>query len=288
MGSAADELGVTAGAISQQLKLLEDHLGLTLIAKDGRRATLTPEATVYHSFTARGFEQLELAQDYIVSCRSSVELTISGLPSLLLKWLNPNLHRFQASVGEQPVRLDATRSEPDPRMLDRMFRLTYGLASRRYAHSRILFTDVCFPVCAPQFLESHPEARDPAGLAKLPLIEIDWGRAYSNVPHWKDWFALEGVAAPQDSRPLAVYSLSSLALEAAAGGLGVTLAQASFAAVDIELGRLIRLSPKVIPMPEPYFVCWGPLTLEHEIAREFLNWLMLEARPLRTATIEQG
>jgi LysR family glycine cleavage system transcriptional activator len=75
-----------------------------------------------------------------------------------------------------------------------------------------------------------------------------------------------------------VHSLSGSALEAAAGGQGVTLAQQSFASVDLALGRLVRLSEAVIPMPEPYHICWAPMLLENEIARSFLNWILAEAR----------
>lgn len=279
VGDAARELGVTPGAVSQQLKTLEEQLGLALIAKDGRRATLTPAARAYHDIVSRGFDQLRLAQDYLASRQSDTELTISGLPTLMMKWLNPLLLRFRSDAGEIAFRLEATHREPDPAMLERTFRLTYGACAERYRHARALFTDSCFPVCAPAFLERHPEAREPVELAALPLIEIDWGAAYPTVPRWRDWFASrEDVDAGSFPRPIAVHSLSSLALEAAANGQGVALAQASFSATDIELGRLTRLSPASLPMPEPYFVCWGAHTLESDTARGFLNWLLAEAR----------
>jgi len=279
VGDAARELGVTPGAVSQQLKALEERLGLTLIAKDGRRATLTPAARAYHRIVSRGFDQLRLAQEYLIDRHSDAELTISGLPTLMLKWLNPLLLRFQGNAGEVAFRLEATHREPDPAMLDRTFRLTYGACSERYPHTRALFTDTCFPVCAPAFLERHPDAREPATLATLPLIEIDWGTEYPTAPRWHDWFAQQADTRPGPPvRPIAVHSLSSLALEAAAAGQGVALAQASFATTDIELGRLTRLSASSLRMPEPYFACWGGLTLESDTARGFLDWLLSEAR----------
>lgn len=279
VADAARELGVTSGAVSQQLKVLEEQLGLALIVKDGRRATLTPAARAYHGIVSRGFEQLRLAQEYLATRRSDAELTVSGLPTLMLKWLNPRLLRFQSDAGEVAFRLEATHRESDPAMLERTFRLTYGACADRYPHVRALFTDTCFPVCAPAFLERHPEACEPAGLAALPLIEIDWGAAYPTVPRWRDWFASQKeVDAGSLPRPIAMHSLSSLALEAAASGQGVALAQASFSATDIELGRLTRLSPASLRMPEPYFVCWGAHTLESDTARGFLNWLLAETR----------
>lgn len=285
VNSAARALGVTPGAISQQLKLLESHVGLPLFVKDGRRAMLTPAARAYHDLISQGFEKLLLAQDYIVSHRLNDELTISGLPTLLQKWLNPILHRFQAAAGEIPIRIVATHQESDPRTLEQSFRLTYGSAAQHYAHSRVLFTDHCFPVCSPGFLDRHPEARDPVALARLPLIDIDWGFAYAAVPRWGDWFAAEGIGAVP-IRPVAVHSLSGLALEAAAAGQGAVLAQASFVASDLQSGRLLRLSDKSLQMPDPYLICWGPMTLGRRPARKFLDWMLLETKPLRGATVK--
>ena len=281
VSDAARELGVTPGAVSQQIKILESHVGITLILRDGRGATLGPEARLYHEIVSQGFDRFRQAQHYLARLRSESDLSVSGLPTLLLKWLNPLLGGFQSQGRDVSIRLEAAHGEPDRQMLDTTFRLTYGRAAQRYFHSRVLFTDSCFPVCSPEFLARHPEAAEPAGMSDLPLIEIDWGPAYASVPHWADWFAAEGLPAPR-RRPVAVFSLSSLALEAAVNGQGITLAQEAFVAVDLRLNRLVRLSPRALAMPEPYFVCWGQRTLEQPVARDFLNWIIAAARSGRS------
>lgn len=287
MHGAAKELGVTTGAISQQLRLLEEHVGVQLTLREGRGATPTPAGRIYHEMISQGFDRLFRAQDFISSHRVSEELTVSGLPTLVQKWLNPMIHRFQAIVGEIPIRFVATHRETQPMMLEQMFRLTYGAAAQRYPHSRALFTDTCFPACSPAFLAAHPEAATAEGLARLPLIGIDWGMEESAAPRWPDWFAAEGVALSAPIRLVAVHSLSSMALETAAAGQGVVLAQSSFAAADLDAGRLVRLSPRTIPMPEAYYVCWGSTTLGRDVAREFLNWIIVESKGQRSATFER-
>lgn len=282
VNAAARALGVTPGAISQQLRLLEEHLGVVLLVKDGRRASLTPAARAYHELISQGFGRLALAQDYIAAHKQNEELTLSGFPTFLHKWLNPRLPEFQASVPDLAIRVLATHQEADPQMLEQTFRLTYGEAARRYLHSRALFTDHCFPACSPEFLERHPQATDPAALAGLPLIGIDWGGGYTTEPHWRDWFAAQGVDDLPGIRPTAVHSMSSLALEAAMAGQGAVLAQGSFVAEDLRAGRLVRLSAASLNMPDPYFICWGSTTLDQPVARDFLNWLMRITRPLRT------
>jgi len=275
VATTARALGVTPGAVSQQLKILEEHLGTALVLKEGRRAALTPFAMQYHRDIAQGFDALRQAQQVFERQNSDVDLTLSGLPTLLLKWLNPKIHRFQAETGTVALRLDATHAEPDPKLLGQMFRLTYGAAAEHFSHRRALFTDHCFPVCAPEFLHQNPQARDVSAMPGLPWIDIDWGPGYATVPRLGDWLAAQG-SEPARHKPVSVHSLSSLALEAAIAGQGIALAQASFVALDLELGRLVRLSDQVLPMPEPYYICWGQTTLDHPKARSFLNWLLAE------------
>ncbi|QYX56229.1 LysR family transcriptional regulator [Roseovarius sp. SCSIO 43702] len=275
--AAARELGVTAGAISQQIKILEAQLKIPLIMKDGRRASLAPGARSYHELLSSGFEKLRQAQGLLTERMADREVEISGLPTLLLKWLNPRLHRFDAPDRAVSFRLEATHVEPEVQFLNRMFRLTYGAASEAHPHRRALFHDVCFPVCSPDFLARHPEAAEPETMNALPWIDIDWGPAYANIPRLGDWLTAQGAPGPR-VKPLSVHSLSGSALEAAAGGQGITLAQQSFASVDLRLGRLVRLSEASIPMPDPYHICWAPMLLENEVARSFLNWILSEAR----------
>lgn len=275
--AAARELGVTAGAISQQIKLLEAQLKMPLIMKDGRRASLAPGAHAYHELLTSGFDKLRQAQGLLTERMEDWEVKISGLPTLLLKWLNPRLNRFGAPQGSVSFRLEATHVEPEPQFLNRMFRLTYGAASEAHPHRRALFHDVCFPVCSPDFLARHPEAARPECMGTLPWIDIDWGPAYASIPRLGDWLSAQGAPVPRD-KPLSVHSLSGSALEAAAGGHGIALAQHSFVSVDLRLGRLVQLSSAVTPMPEPYHICWAPGLLENEVARAFLNWILSEAR----------
>ena len=276
VSAAARELGVSPGAISQQIKLLEERLNMQLIMKDGRRAALAAKAKSYHAVVSAGFEKLRQAQVLLAQQASELDIHISGLPTLLSKWLQPKLHNFEARFGEASIRLEATHGEPDPEFLDHMFRLTYGVVSETFPHTRALFHDVCFPVCSSKFLKAHPQALEPAELPNLQWIDIDWGPQYSTVPRLSTWLAAQGLPEPR-RKPTSVHSLSSSALEAAVNGQGIALAQLSFASVDLSLGRLIRISQHSVQMPEPYFICWGPLMLENEKRRNFLNWILNEA-----------
>lgn len=276
VSAAAHELGVTSGAVSQQIKLLEEQLQISLIKKDGRKASLTAKAGAYHALLSSGFEKLQQAQRLLAQQSAGLDLHVTGLPTFIIKWLNPRLHAFETCYGKSSIRLEATHNEPDVELLDHMFRLTYGSASDQFPYSRPLFRDVCFPVCSPDFLKDHPEALSLEVMADLPWIDIDWGPNYTTVPKLATWLQAQGMSAPKH-RPIAVHSLSSSAIEAAASGQGIVLAQSSFVSVDLELGRLVKMSDVVVPMPEEYYICWGPQILESDTATNFLNWVQSEA-----------
>jgi len=274
--AAARALGVTPGAISQQIKLLEAQVGIPLIVKDGRRAAVASKAQAYHAVLTAGFEKLWQAQVLLAQQTADHDIYVSGLPTLLLKWLQPRLHKFEARFGPASIRLEATHGEPEPQFLDHMFRLTYGAVSQEFPHARALYQDACFPVCSPEFLKAHPQALDPACLPDLPWVDIDWGPAYSSVPRLGTWLAAQGLSHPK-LRAASVHSLSSSAIEAVAAGQGIALAQISFVSADLTLGRLIRLSQASVAMPEPYYICWGPAVIESDMHRNFLNWVLSEA-----------
>jgi LysR family glycine cleavage system transcriptional activator len=279
VGAAARELGVTPGAVSQKIRQLEDHVGAPLVVKDGRGLALSATGRAYHALIGEGFRAFRRAQHFADRLRDAHDIAVSGLPSLMIRWLNPLLSGYRAADGQSTFRLECTHREPDPRLIDVTFRLTYGDLAERFPFSRPLFRDSCFPVCAPAFRDAHPEATDPEGLRALPLVRIGWAPTHSDPPGWESWFAFVGARAP-DRPPVASFQLSSLALETVAAGEGVALGQASFVARDLAEGRLVRLSEAALPLPQPYMVCWGEAALEAPPARQFLDWLIAEARPL--------
>lgn len=195
VNAAAQELGVTPGEISQQIKLLEGHLNIPLIMKDGRRAALVPKAKSYHAVISGGFEKLKHAQVFLAQQNSELDINVSGLPTLLSKWLQPRMHSFEAQYRDVSIRIEANHSEPEPEFLDHMFRLTYGGISEVFPHVRPLFHDVCFPVCSPNVLK-NPHALDPSMLCDLPWVDIDWGPSYSSVPKLGTWLAAQGLPQP--------------------------------------------------------------------------------------------
>ncbi|MCV6586738.1 MAG: LysR substrate-binding domain-containing protein [Marinibacterium sp.] len=279
VSKTAQELDVTPGAVSQQLKLLETQVGRALFLRRGRTLSLRPEAKLYHKMLLDGIEALNCAQSFIEDYESSAQLRISALPSLLSKWLYPALGRFQDRHPGVPISMDATNSEPERPLPARMFRLTYGDLSDAYTHKEALFTDVVFPVCAPSLAAANPDFLTPEGLRRAPLLHVDWGAEFASVPNWDDWFRAQGTTIDPDVGSTRM-ALSSQAVEAAIDGRGVALVQTSFAHRDLQLRRLVRLSDTTLDLPHPYCLCWDEAGDADPLMQAFLDWVRNEAHRL--------
>jgi LysR family glycine cleavage system transcriptional activator len=278
VADTARELNVTPGAVSQQLKLLEEQTGKSLITRQGRGVLLRKEVEPYHRFLTEGFDALHRAQTFLERMDQRTGLSISALPSLLSKWLYPILGGFQDQHPGASLRLDSTHQEPEKYLSTTTFRLTYGDQGRVFPYFKELFTDSVFPVCSPEFLRAYPEATTPNGLRHVPLLRTDWGPGFKDVPDWDHWFSFCGLTEIGPLKDVGVFSLSRMALEAARQGKGVALAQTSFAERDLQSGKLVRLSQQELPLPHPYLICWGDGTLHDPMANAFLDWILHAGR----------
>ncbi len=277
LAAAAAELGISPGAVSQQIRLLEETLGLHLVERSGRGIALTRWGRLYLPKVTQAFIQLEDAQRALERERRGGELTVSTLPSLASKWLTPLLFEWQAQHPETAIRLHG--ADPEPRLDEGAvdFRITYGEAARAHRQATVLFTDALLPVCRPGLA-----LREPADILALPLIGIDWAPDFVSPPTWPDWLRLAGLhgSAP---RPALTFTMSAQAIDAAIDGRGLVLAQYSMVAADLRHGRLVEPFRLRLPMPEPYWLAWGTGTLDRAQADLFKRWLLACGRDVGQA-----
>ncbi|WP_264211431.1 LysR substrate-binding domain-containing protein [Leisingera thetidis] len=277
VSETAREMNITPGAVSQQLKVLEEQTGQSLFSRRGRGLFLREEASSYHKLISEAFELLHLAQNHLDSFGKHTQISISAFPSLSSKWLYPLLNDFHDGYPDIPVHIQSNVREPDRHLATTTFRITLGNHARAYPHQAQLFTDAVFPICTPTFLEKYPDAGNPEVLSTLPLIYTDWGSHNVDLPSWADWFTYVNAPRPKGNSSW-VFSLFSLALEAALEDKGVILGHASVIGKELEKGRLIRLSEDLLVFPKPYYVCWGEGTLQNPSVKNFLDWLLAEGK----------
>ncbi|WP_430464560.1 LysR family transcriptional regulator [Tabrizicola sp.] len=247
---AGAELGVTAAAVSLQVRALEDHFGRQLFLRQGNRLTLTDAGRAIQPRVDLAFAELaHLAQDLGQEV-GAARLVLSCLPSLADHWLLPRLAGF-ARLAELDLRV-----EDDPvDLAGGAVRLTYG--AHFYPDHRIetLFTDEIIAVAAP-------------GVGRARLVHTDWGPSHAAAPSWRRWYHEAGIA--EVPAPGLRVGQTAMALAAARAGLGAALVPARLAMADLRAGLIERLPGPSLPMPWPYVMVWKPSTRRARLTAELL------------------
>jgi len=261
---AADSLALTAAAVSQQIRQLEQHLGIQLFIRAKSGVTLTEQGADYLAYVQEAFETLRVAQQHVDRQRGQETLTIFALPALASKWLNTAIGDWLAHHPQLDIRLHATHAAVDFAASAADFALCFGDQDYPLLEKVRLFQDGVQPVCSPQ--------RQAAGdWARQPLIHVDWGKESQFLPGWHEWFTAAGLPPPQ--RRGLTYNLTSLAIDAAVAGQGILLGQQSLIQRELANGTLVPLAETVLPLSKPYYVVYPQRTLDKPKAAEFLAWL---------------
>src|SRR3981189_1276682 len=166
--AAAEELHVTAAAVSQQVKTLENHLGRKLLRRSSGGYSLTPEAPPGLPQLRDGFDQLSSAVATMTSGGQRL-LTVSAVPSLAAEWLVPRLHRFRKQYPALDVLLHASEELVDFEHSRVELGIRYGTGSYPGSASEGLFVDEIFPVYSPHMLEGRAALKNPSDLRGQPL-----------------------------------------------------------------------------------------------------------------------
>jgi LysR family transcriptional regulator, glycine cleavage system transcriptional activator len=287
--AAAYRLGVTPGAVSRQVKQLEDHLGVVLFERHANGVFATEAGRVLADDVQAGLLRIANGiQNVTERSEDAFRLLLSAPPSFLQLWLLPRLPRFEANEREIEISLDAEARLTPPLWLPNRARLSlrYGRGPWPGVTSLRLFEDTLFPVCSPSLL-AQASIRTPNDLLAQTLLTVEWcSHAGHHIPGWSDWFKCAGVALSKMPNQRQ-YSLYSLALDQAIAGQGVVLASYPLVADRLASGVLVRPFAEHYPLASPFTY---ELILPKDgktppaIAR-FVEWLEQEATLFRnTAT----
>jgi LysR family glycine cleavage system transcriptional activator len=290
--NAARELHVTAGAVSHQVKLLEDHLGVTLFRRLTRALELTGEA---HALLPKVQEGLALIGEAVERVRGRDEagaLTVIAPPNFAARWLVPRLARFTVShpnldlhIASRPTMIDGRGDSAVQPILDArddapLAMVRFGDGHYPGAHVDEVFSAVYVPVCAPRLLEGAHPLRTPADLRFQTLLHDDTVLEEGARPSWADWLDAVGVNDIDSSRG-PHFSDASLSLEAALEGMGVALAMKPLVCTEIEAGRLVVPFNITAPASYSYYLVTPEGSAAEGSIADFRKWLLEEAAPER-------
>lgn len=235
--AAANELHVTASAISHQIRFLESAVGLSLFHRDTRTIALTDAGESYFQQVSEAFSMIEAATRQIERHGKSDILTVHSVPSFATQWLMPRLSRFSAQHGSIDVRLYASTDPADlaAGLVDVDIRYGSVLPSRGVVTLPLL-DEAVIALCSPDYLaRADPPLRVPADLAHHTLIHSE-----VNVLKWADWARLNGnVSLQLDRGPR--FDRSFMSISAAADGQGICLESHILVERELQTGRLVHL-----------------------------------------------
>lgn len=267
---AAGELHVTPGAVSQQIHLLEEYLGIALFERLPRAIKLTPRGQQYLPAITQSLQLIVEATARLRSDREVIEVSIA--PSLCTRWLIPRLGRFCEEFPHYEVRIDAASRLIDIRDGSFDLAIRYTAHKDQGLHYEQLFTDDAFPVCS---LAMANELRgNPRKLAQTKLLH------WSTHDQWQKWFHAAGLRTLDRSKSL-FFSHLMLALDAAIAGQGVALSSMPLVRFDLEAGRLVKPFGPVVSTGYGYFVVTREGALRAPKVRAFVDWISFESRAAR-------
>lgn len=268
---AAQELHVTHGAVSRQVKSLEDYLGFRLFRRMNRSLRLTDEGQVYARTVGELLDALAEATRRLRTRDETGGLTVSTTYSFTSGWLVPRLGRFRALHPEIDVRLQA-----DDHVIDFVrdsvdVAIRYGRGHYLGLTAERLMGDDYAPVSSPVLLKGKHPLRRPADLRHHMLLHEEGAEL-----DWRMWLMAAGVEGVDASRG-PIFSHSVMATQAAIRGEGVALGRTVLIEEELAARQLVRLFDLRLKTEMAYYIVYPPRSLERPKVRAFRDWLQSEA-----------
>jgi LysR family transcriptional regulator, glycine cleavage system transcriptional activator len=274
VATAARELNVTRGAVSQQIAKLEDFLGKALFTRHNNQLFLTDVGLAVKSASTEMMDELAAMTERLLGGAVPSGLAISVIPSIGVRWLNRHLADYLRLYPD--VRLDL-RIEDDPIDFYRNpvdVRICYGEHLYPEFVTVPFLQDQATPMCTPKFLKSRRlVAGSPVALRDEDLIHISWRAGLSSYPTWSAWFARSGITREPRVELGHKVDMSSLAIDLARSGEGVALGQSMFAEDELASGELVRPFECEIPLQYQYCAVHSRSRARNSLVQNFLNWL---------------
>jgi LysR family transcriptional regulator, glycine cleavage system transcriptional activator len=270
---AAEELGVTPGAVSQQIQLLEEHLGVVLFERRAKGLALSSAGEQLAPVVSQTLQVL--SESFMRLRAPSQVVRFSGAPTLCARWLVPRLGGFFSAYPNLKVQIDASlryvefMSEP----FDVAIR--YGKDPKGPLRHIPLFPDDAVAICLPEVAKRI--GRDASKLQDQKLL------SWATQNHWPQWFETNKLHGFENCDVVS-FSLLSLAIDAAIAGQGIALTSRRLVETDLALGRLACLPFPPVVTGYGYYVVGRPQTVEEPHVKCFIDWVLAEARkPLNAA-----
>lgn len=274
---AAVELGMTQAAVSYQVKLLEERLGVPLFLRSKRRVALSEAGRRAAPLVTRAFEGIEDAFGSLVAEDESV-LAISTTQTFASNWIAPRLGGFQLPRPELAVRLSTDNRVIDfaREEIDVAVRSTLGKAEWPGLRTHFLFRMHATPMASRGFRDAHAIER-PEDLLRVPRLSPDdeW---------WELWLSEAGLSAAKAQRPPGIrFDTQAMEGQAALSGAGVGMLTPLFWRPELASGRLVQLFEPVSLEGPAYWLVYPEHRRNQAKVRAFRDWILAEVDALKAS-----
>ena len=284
---AARELNVTPGAISQQIRQLEEFLEVKLFRRLNRAILLTDDGQLFLPQISGGFEQFSEAVGTLREKRSEGPLTITSAPSFVSKWLIPRLTNFKSEHPGIDVRIDTSDRLVDFRHEDIDVGIRFGDGVYPELDTVYLFSFDLIPVCAPELMRQGEGLRQISDLKNYTLLHSNYDELDPGFPDWAMWLKVVEADGIDSSHGI-YFNQSDLLFQAALEGQGVALLANVMAEPEIKAGRLVQPFATRLPVKLNYHLVTSPAKARIAKVSAFREWILAESAYLREGSDQAG
>jgi len=271
---AANEIGLTQAAVSQQIRLLESRLRVKLFRRMRRGVELTAEGAAYLPHVQSGFALISRSTRELFGNRGGGHLAVSSPISFATLWLAPRLRSFQAARPDVTVELRTIHLPQDYEAREADLEIRFGARPFAGREAVQLTIERLVPVASPLILTGRQKGNSWTG---LPRLTLSGGREM-----WSQWFDFAGIA-PEEG-PSYRFDSFIAALAAAAAGAGVLLGSRPLVDDMLRTGTLVPLSRHELKSQRGHFVAYDEVGRLSPAAQDFLSWLTAAAAAETAAT----
>lgn len=265
LGRAGEELGVTHGAISHQIRALEERLDVRLFIRANNRLKLTSAGERLLAAVREGFDRITDGALHLEPDSLTGALAIGCTETTGASWAVKHISEFQVQYPQIEIHVAELRPQQRDIPHDIDVAICYGRPDAGDRKVEELATPPVYPVCSPQFLHGRARVSRPEHINRLPLL-------HDSQNSWSRWFAAMDVPEPENVRRIH-FSSTNMSLAAARQGYGVALCNPFEVQEDLREGRLVKLLERAVPESQGYYLLTDQPDRQSLRARLFEEWI---------------
>lgn len=271
---AAKELNVTQGAISRQVRLLEEYLGKALFTRTTRSMTLTPTGSLYYETVRDCMLRLSRTTGEIRQWRGDQQVTVATSTAMASLWLLPKVAEFQSQHEEIDLRIIAHDHVKDYTRLECDLALYYCNQAPKGMEVTPLFSEEIFLVCSPAYLAKNPQLAMVDGLSSCTWLWLE--DSQRDWIGWPEWFSRLGYEPLSPKHRVNINNYGML-IQSAISGQGVALAWNKLVDDPLSTGALVRPNDLAVRTDAKFCLLESPSERgPRESVRLFREWLMAQ------------